>query len=361
MRRARTVPIQGHGNKAYCATEDDDLIPPGMRLLLNSFAPRQIKAIESDYDATAWETAALGLLTNEDAGTKISFKKNAPVEQGTVFHLKVKEGHGLMPGHVELRAGALNMGSPNVDITQRIPPAELSAPHTGVHNVHRLYLSAAFRLLFGESLGNNTGVGALIVSPLGEILAWGKKSSAHPLLHAETSALLMYGENLPRGARIYSTLKPCKMCRAAIEHFSTDDDFLSYYGQDDPTNAATGGDVTKYVLMASATSVGERPIWADNKKGTDIRLRTSVTQNLNNNFRSERDRQWNLGIIDFIKDGGKKKNQTMLRTAADYLEVKQRKYSDPKLSDLHNKNVEKCLDHIAQVMTQLGIPLPPRK
>ena len=360
MPSARTVPILSSRKGAYCKTEDGDLIPPGMRLLLNSFAPKQIRRIESDYRATAWESAALGLLKDEDAGTKISFENILAVQKGSAFHLEAETGHALMPHDVWILAGELNIGTPNVDITQRIPPADLSAPHTGVHNVHRLYLSAAFRLLFGESLGKNTGVGALIVSPLGEILAWGKKNSDHPLLHAETSALLMYGQKLPRGARIYSTLKPCKMCRAAIEHFSTDDDFLAYYGQNDPTNAATGGDATKYVLMASATSVGERPIWADNKKGTDILQRTSVTRNLNNNFLSARDKKWNLGIIDFIKDGGKQ-NQTMLRTAADYLEVKQRKYSDPKLSDLHNKNVEKCLDHIAQVMTQLRIPLPPRK
>ncbi|MGF6408567.1 GTPase-activating protein [Paraburkholderia tuberum] len=52
--------------------------------------------------------------------------------------------------------------------------------------------------------------------------------------------------------------------------------------------------------------------------------------------------------------------------AAGYLEVKQRKYTDPKrsnptLSDRYNANVEKCLDHITAVMAQLGIPVLPRK
>ncbi|MGF6742797.1 hypothetical protein OKW33_003539 [Paraburkholderia atlantica] len=52
-------------------------------------------------------------------------------------------------------------------------------------------------------------------------------------------------------------------------------------------------------------------------------------------------------------------NQRAADMAAGYLAIKQRKYtdpyrSDPTLSDRYNTNVEKCLDHIAKVMAQLG-------
>jgi tRNA(Arg) A34 adenosine deaminase TadA len=359
MGSARTVPKYGSKGGAYCETEGDDLIPPGMRLLLNSFAPKQIKEIQSDQDATAWERAALGLLADEDQQTQVSFRKISSVESDGAYLLSAtKKGHNLMPRDVRLLAEELHTAGPNVDISQRTPPAELSAPHTGVHNVHRLYLSAAFRLLLGK--GGNTGVAALIVSSQGQILAWGKKNSAHPLLHAETSALLMYGKRLPAGARIYSTLKPCKMCRAAIEHFSTEDNFLAYYGQDDPTAAAMGRvDSTNYVHMAHTTTVGERPVWDLKSTG----MKKSVSFNLNDKFDTAHSKDRRLGIIDFIK-GDRQKNQ--LGMAAGYLEVKQRKYTDPKrsdplLSDRYNTNVEKCLDHITTVMAHLGIPVLPRK
>ncbi|MBB5508007.1 Bd3614 family nucleic acid deaminase [Paraburkholderia atlantica] len=354
MGSARTVPKYASKRGAYCATEDD-LIPPGMRLLLNSFAPKQIKEIQSDQDATTWEKAALGLLADEDQQTKVGFQKISSVEINGAYVLSgTSTGHDLMPRDVRLLADELHVAGPNVDITQRTPPAELSAPHTGVHNVHRLYLSAAFRLLLGK--GGNTGVAALIVSSQGQILAWGKKNSDHPLLHAETSALLMYGRRLPAGTRIYSTLKPCKMCRAAIEHFSTENDFLAYYGQDDPTAAASGRvDSAKYVHMAHTTTVGERPVW--DLKSTGIKR--SVSFNLNDRFDTAHSRDRSLGIIDFIKG---ERQTSQLNMAAGYLAIKQRKYTDPKrsdptLSDRYNTNVEKCLDHIVKVMAQLGIPV----
>jgi tRNA(Arg) A34 adenosine deaminase TadA len=344
-------------SSAYCETEAGDLIPPGMRLLLNNNVPKQIAEIQSNQVATAWENATLDLLKDEDAFTKTAFitihgLKKSPAD----FDLYVKKGHALMPRDVRLQAGTLNIGTPDVDISQRTPPAESNAPHTGVHNVHRLYLSAAFRLLLGK--GGNTGVAALIVSSRGEILAWGKKNGDHPLLHAETSALLMYGKRLPVGARIYSTLKPCKMCRAAIEHFSTGDDFLAYYGQDDQTAAASGRVSPKFVYMTSSNSI-ERPIWADNKKGVNRLLRTSVAQNLHNNYTNAHDKNWKLGIIDFIKNDDRQND--LLGKAASYLEVKQAKYTDPTLSEKYNTNVQKCLVHITDVMKHLGIPLPPRK
>lgn len=363
MGSARTVPNNPRARNVYCLTAESDLIPAGIRLLLNDIAPKQLRYIQSVQDATAWERAALTLLADEDRDMKVSFVKVQSLSVGDAINLSAaKAGQDLLRGENKFLAGRVHLEGPDVDISQRIAPALLDAPHTGVHNVHRLYLSAAFRLLMNSSnvvQGGNTGVGALIVSPRGQILAWGKKNGAHPLLHAEMSALLMYGGRLPKGARIYSTLKPCKMCRAAIEHFSTDSTFLSYYGQDDATKAAAGPvDSTKFVYMSHRTSEGERPIWADSLRGAELHRRTSAAQKLHNTYTSARDRNSSLGIIDFLRGG---KQDAHLRTAAGYLEIKRNKYANPSPSSALNENVEKCLTHIAEVMKLLGIPLPPNR
>src|ERR1700743_1500584 len=150
MPSARTVQINRNYQKSstYCETGDSALIPPVIRLLLNSIAPKQIMEVQSDRDATAWETAALGLLKDED-GTKILFKKTPDVNSDGAFRLFLKQGHALM-GRGGLLAEKLTIAGPNVDISRRDQlTAEVKATHTGVHNVHRLYLSAAFLLLRG--------------------------------------------------------------------------------------------------------------------------------------------------------------------------------------------------------------------
>lgn len=354
MPTARVVPRGGDKKKgSYCKTADGDMIPPGMRLLLKCRSPKaMIEQIQCDRPITAWETAALGLLKNEDAGTKIAFATMPSVVQTAEDYVVApRQGLALMAQGVRIDAGTVNVGTPNVDISQRIAPAKLATPHTGVHNVHRLYLAAAFRVLLSRS---NTGVAAVIVSASGEILACGKKNAAHPLLHAETSALMMYGKPLPAGARIYSTLKPCKMCRAAIAHFSTGNHFMAYYGQDDQTSAANGAmDVDKFVLMASGNPI-ERPIWADNDKGRNRLLRASAAQKLHQKYTTAHDKNRNLGIIDHLRNGDQ---DAQLRMAAGYLALKQKKYDDPRRSGEYNDNVQRCLAHITQVLTQLGIPV----
>ena len=165
---------------------------------------------------------------------------------------------------------------PNVDITKREAPTE-ETKHQGVHTVHRLYMAAAFRLLLGgTNTDQNTGVAAFVVSPTGQILCWGKENSEHRMLHAETSALLAYGAKLPQGARIYSTLMPCKMCRELIQHFSTAGDFVAYYGQPDFTQAAAGPmDRSKFVFLSNSGT--EKPIWADTDKHRPAELRNTVS------------------------------------------------------------------------------------
>lgn len=351
--------------RVFCSVDDGDIFPPALRILLNSYNPKFIQKIQIDYDATDCEKAAVAHMKDEDAGVKINLEKVTTVtepEGKNCYKLpSTRKGAGLLGRDVGLSAGVLRVTGPNVDITKREEPNE-GTKHQGVHTVHRLYMAAAFRVLLGgTNVGNNTGVAALVVSPDGQILCWGKKNSEHPMLHAETSALLAYGQTLPAGARIYSTLKPCKMCRAFIQHFSNDGDFVVYYGQDDPTMAALGsGKDSKYVFLSNPVKGvrPESPIWAKNdaedKKRPD-ELRDTVAGQLSTQYSGRHHTDKSLGIIDFIKGG---KANANLTKAANYLQIKQRKYADQKLEAIHNQNVKKCLAHITSVLQQLNLPLP---
>jgi tRNA(Arg) A34 adenosine deaminase TadA len=125
---------------------------------------------------------------------------------------------------------------PNVDITLETPST--AGTHDGFHTVHRLYMATAFRILRNkQNPGGREGVAALLVDKFGRILAWALKNPAHPALHAESSSILAYGERLPAGVRIYSTLKPCAMCAGWITTLSGGGHFV-YYGQNDTTSAA---------------------------------------------------------------------------------------------------------------------------
>lgn len=362
MPSARSIPRRRPNGKysgTHCETDLTDRIPPAMRVLLNTPSPRGIATLRTDYELNAWETAALGLLKLEDNQLNIKLEKLTQVPLEDAFPLEVRDNQNLVHPNTRINGGKLALASPNVDLTRRDNPTpQEKQEHSGTHTVHRLYLAAAFRVLMGTSQqvpNGNTGVGALVVSASGRVLAWGKKNGDHPLLHAETSALLMYGDALPKGARIYSTLKPCRMCRAAIAHFATDSDFLAYYAQDDPTSAAFGTTSPQFVQLGDGA---ERPLWADDRKGEDALRRTSVNRVLEVGYDAAKRSRPHLGIIDFLR--GNKQDKHLTR-ATGYLVVKQYKYTNERLSERYNANVSSCLRHIAEVMKSLGLPLPEKK
>jgi tRNA(Arg) A34 adenosine deaminase TadA len=345
--------------KIFCSADDTNILPPVLRILLNVKSPKFIEKIQHDYETISCERAAVTMIKDEEAKT-IKLEQKSPVNfPRDGYDLKSdRKGANLLARGLSLEAAKLQVTGPNVDITNRQAPSE-GVKHQGVHTVHRLYMAAAFRLLLGgnDKVGGNTGVAALVVSPRGQILCWGKKNSAHPVLHAEASALLAYGAKLPKGVRIYSTLKPCKMCRAFIQHFASEDDFVVYFGQNDPTLAAMGPmDASKFVLLSnSSAEKPEKPIWADNDKSRPSELRDTVAGKLNNQYGSLHDKEKELGIINFIKGG---KADTQLSKAANYLQVKQAKYTNERLATTYNENVRKCLIHITEVLKELGLPLP---
>jgi len=83
-------------------------------------------------------------------------------------------------------------------------------------------------------------IAALLVSAEARILAWAVNSSArNKTLHAEVNLVQSYcrrtGAPLPAGARIYTTLKSCKMCAGMIWSAARDPLSLRvFFGKDDP-------------------------------------------------------------------------------------------------------------------------------
>jgi len=87
-------------------------------------------------------------------------------------------------------------------------------------------------------------VGAALVAPSGELLAAAANTNgADRTRHAELNALLAHWqrrrERLPRGARLYVTLRPCRMCAGLVwELAAAPGSVLVHFEEDDPGPAA---------------------------------------------------------------------------------------------------------------------------
>lgn len=87
-------------------------------------------------------------------------------------------------------------------------------------------------------------VGAALVGPDGELLAASANTNgANRTLHAELNALLGLWlgarARLPRGARLYATLRPCKMCAGLLWELSEEPGTVAvYFAEDDPGTGA---------------------------------------------------------------------------------------------------------------------------
>ncbi len=138
--------------------------------------------------------------------------------------------------------------------------AGISSQETASQVVDRLYILALYSMLLGR-LGRSRTIGslsvrrdteggnvaALLVSRQGELLAWGLNTkSTNSTNHAEVNCLQSYSwwksAPVPNGARLFTTLKPCRMCAGMIKYFGGSG-ITVIYGQDD-----TGPDAKKTVL-----------------------------------------------------------------------------------------------------------------
>jgi tRNA(Arg) A34 adenosine deaminase TadA len=88
--------------------------------------------------------------------------------------------------------------------------------------------------------GLNSGLVYEPTSGAGEILAWAVNTNrTNKTLHSEVNMIQHYcrsiGGPVPIGSRIYTTLKPCKMCAGMIWTAAEDiQKIIVYYGEDDP-------------------------------------------------------------------------------------------------------------------------------
>ena len=135
-------------------------------------------------------------------------------------------------------------GLPREDVArwERYAPLPLPVVH---QRDHAGYLAAARSLAATPDstlprYARDRPVGALLVSPDGEPLMAARNAGAlSRALHAEVNLAQCWhrasGRPIPRGARIYVTLKCCRMCAALIWQCAEDVRALEvYYGEDDP-------------------------------------------------------------------------------------------------------------------------------
>jgi len=130
---------------------------------------------------------------------------------------------------------------PDVDVTRE----DWLIGSKGFNTIHRIYMMAAFALMtkrFGTTDNSGHNIAAILVDKTGHILSWGLNQRwNNATFHAEVNMLQAYYKNhkadpgLPDGARIYTTLKPCKMCAGMIREAAKDINTVAvYYGQNDP-------------------------------------------------------------------------------------------------------------------------------
>lgn len=92
----------------------------------------------------------------------------------------------------------------------------------------------------GRLFQYNRPVAAVLVSRSGELLEWALNTNAvNKTLHAELNLVQSYYRKhqakLPAGAKLYATLKPCKMCAAMVADAAEDMRTLEVvYAEDDP-------------------------------------------------------------------------------------------------------------------------------
>jgi tRNA(Arg) A34 adenosine deaminase TadA len=144
--------------------------------------------------------------------TRLDYNTVVPQATQTVWTLKAAELTQI-PKPIGDRIPDLLV---DFDLTENIPSNE---------KVHRLYMAAAFALVnqrFKVTGSAGYDIGAILVSGRGQILSYGLNISREKFfVHAELMAIYEYfrrtgNVELPSDCRLYTTLKPCKMCAAYI-------------------------------------------------------------------------------------------------------------------------------------------------
>ncbi len=90
-----------------------------------------------------------------------------------------------------------------------------------------------------ERYQSDRPISSLLLSKEGRLLSWAhNRSSENPTHHAELSLLLDWARTrsslIPQGSVLLCSLKPCKMCAAAIVQAASGQNLKVYYFLDDP-------------------------------------------------------------------------------------------------------------------------------
>lgn len=241
--------------------------------------------------------------------------------------------------------------SPNVDIRTDDP---------GVHTIHRLYMMAAFALteLRGnQNGGNGHNIGALLVSPDGVVLGWGLNTRiSNYTFHAEVNAIQSYctksGSPIPDGSRLYTTLKPCKMCAGMIRACTASDGQIKvYYGQDDP------GEHARHTALDTLTGMltrlgegGSKPLKTYDT--SSYQTAVVVSQDLGETLKSHRSsaiKKGGFAVTEFLQGQAALDDMSAARVA---LARKADKYSNLQQG---NANVRQVLRHLAPLLVNSGL------
>lgn len=146
---------------------------------------------------------------------------------------------------MELSAPWIEVGSETIHSLKTRHPFEIDwrAPEfvRDAIEAHHYLQELVSKIPRGEILHDfNRPIAAFICSAEGMLLSWAvNNNSKNKTLHAEVAAIQKYFEThqklLPAGARIYTSLKPCRMCAGMIFEMAADPASLSImYFQDDP-------------------------------------------------------------------------------------------------------------------------------
>lgn len=141
-----------------------------------------------------------------------------------------------------------------VPCSQELPPQVASMLGANQSMIgHETWLRAALALAAQipkseELYLSHRPVAAILVSEEGSCLGWATNSNAHnKTLHAEVNLVQGYfarqRTSLPQGCRVYTTLKPCRMCAGML--WSAYEPLLAprlsvYFAHDDPGPLARG-------------------------------------------------------------------------------------------------------------------------
>jgi tRNA(Arg) A34 adenosine deaminase TadA len=136
--------------------------------------------------------------------------------------------------------------APNVDLKVEARTGQRGSERA----VHRLYMMLAFALVQSRVGKGDEGhnIGTVLVAPDGLLLGWGLNTvSKNYTFHAELNAIQQFyhrtNQPLPEGCRIYTTLKPCRMCAGMIRDAADKPETLRvFFAQDDQSTGKTALD-----------------------------------------------------------------------------------------------------------------------